>query len=525
MTKTKTLRANLIGGQSSAQGADRLPSHAAAGPSDPDLLYAVATAAEVARACELSSQAFEALARISTEGRARFLDRIAELLDENVSTLAAAAHIETALPIPRLTGETGRASGQLRMFSALIREGSWVDARIELGDPSRTPAPKPDIRRMLIPIGPVAVFGASNFPLAFSVAGGDTASALAAGCPVVAKAHPAHPETSQLVGNLIAQAAAETQMPEGVFSLVHGGPEVGKALVTHEAIRAVAFTGSHRAGRFLYDLAASRPTPIPVFAEMGSVNPLFALPARISEAADALAAGYAHSLTLGVGQFCTNPGVIVGIGAPFEAFLAKIAEKLSAVLPGTMLTAQIRTAFLKGCDHVPAELGAETLLSPQPNGAHASPALFRITAKQAIAHPDRVEEIFGPAAIAVVCEDETELLATAKALPGQLTATIQAADSDRDLVATLLPALTGLAGRVVFNGFPTGVEVNSAMQHGGPYPATTDSRFTSVGTGAILRFARPVAYQDVPDDVLPPELQQANPKSITRLINGRLTFA
>jgi len=523
MSDTAATRPNLIAGKPSSEGPDRLSGHSATGSPMEGWSYAVATEAEIARAGNAAAKAFHDLASRGPEARAKLLDRIADLLDQQAGELAEIAHRETSLPMPRLTGEVGRTSGQLRMFAGLIREGSWVDARIDLGNPLRTPLPKPDLRRLLVPIGPVAVFGASNFPFAFSVAGGDTASALAAGCPVIAKAHPAHPETSQRVGELIREAIRELHFPAGTFSMVHGGPEVGRRLVELEQIRAVAFTGSQKAGRALYSLAAARPTPIPVFAEMGSVNPVFVLPGRVRQSGAAVAAGYAASLTLGVGQFCTNPGLLIGIGPEFDQLVAAVAEKLRSVAPGVMLTREIRSRYIDGCDAVMSAVMAEPILTPDGSQSGASPGLYRISGKQAIESREKLEEVFGPVGLAIVCQDAEELLAVASKLDGQLTATIQADEADQTLRRKLVPILAGIAGRVVYNGFPTGVEVGPAMQHGGPFPATTDSRHTSVGTAAIFRFVRPVAFQDLPDVELPQELQDDNPLGIARLINGQST--
>lgn len=478
---------------------------------------------DVAAATKAAASAFSAYAAKPAEERAAFLDAIASHIEGLGAPLLERAHLESGLPMPRLTGERGRTCGQLRMFAQLVREGSWVDARIDHADPTRTP-PRPDIRRMLVALGPVAVFGASNFPLAFSTAGGDTASALASGCPVVFKAHPAHPGTCEYVAQAIAAAAEETGMPAGVFSLVHGGVEVGQALVKDDLIEAVAFTGSQGAGRALFDLAAARPRPIPVFAEMGSVNPVFILSGALAERGDAIAKGYAESLTLGVGQFCTNPGVLVGLGGEaFEKLLGGVGSHLREVAPGVMLTDAICEKFAAGRDEWADHAGLRAIYSGQPVEGRATPALFATTGKDFLAHRELAEEVFGPGAIAIACDSQAEILEVAKALRGQLTATIQMSAEDQDVAAELLPVLTQIAGRVLFNGYPTGVEVCPSMQHGGPYPSTTDSRSTSVGTAAIFRFARPVAFQSVPEAMLPVELQEANPRSIRRLVDGAWT--
>jgi NADP-dependent aldehyde dehydrogenase len=459
---------------------------------------------EVQAIAKAAGRAAAAYAAVSGPDRARFLDRIAERLEELGDELLQTAHRETSLPLPRLQGERGRTCGQLRTFAELIRSETWRDVRIDPSDRDRKPLPKPDLRRTQVPLGPVAVFGASNFPLAFSVPGGDTASALAAGCPVVVKAHPAHPETSRLAADAILGAVADCGMPEGTFGVVWGGRETGEALVTDPNIYAVGFTGSLRGGRALFDLAARRERPIPVFAEMGSVNPVFAMPGAIAARAETLAKGYADSLTLGVGQFCTNPGVLIGLDGPeFEALLRAVAEHLQAATPGTMLYEAIHEAYVAG---VQARREHPQLVA-HCGGEGTAAALFSVSAKEFLAHPTLQEELFGPSAVAVRCQDADEMRAVADALEGQLTATVHFEPDDTEAVRTLLPSLVRMAGRVVANGFPTGVEVSPAMQHGGPYPATTDSRTTSVGTAAILRFVRPVAFQDFPLELLPEELR------------------
>lgn len=470
------------------------------------------TPTQIREAVAAAKAAFGPYRAISSELRATFLDRIAARLEGLGDELLETAHRETNLPMARLTGERGRTCGQLRMFASLIRGEEWRDIRIETADPGRQPIPKPDLRRTSMPIGPVAVFGASNFPLAFSVAGGDTASALAAGCPVVAKAHPLHPETSRLAGEAISGAVADCELPTGTFTLVYGGVEVGQTLVQDVDLYAVAFTGSLRAGRALFDLAVARPRPIPVFAEMGSVNPLFVMPGALTSRLEALAKGYADSLTLGVGQFCTNPGVVVGLSgtaelqlgySAFDEFLALVSGHLKASTPGIMLSERIACNYGAGV----AALSGRSELTVHTCGEGTAPALFSVNADAFIADSHLREEVFGPAAIAVRCETIEQMIAVAEILEGQLTATVHFEVEDEPMVARLLPSLSTTAGRLVANGFPTGVEVNSAMQHGGPYPATTDSRFTSVGTAAIFRFVRPIAYQSFPNSLLPTELR------------------
>ena len=486
-----------------------------------------ASGAHVDAALEAAEEASREYRQFPAEARAAFLERIAEEL-ERVDGLIEAAQRETALPPERLTGERVRTASQLRMFANLVREGSWVDARIDRALPDRKPLPKPDIRRMLIPIGPVAVFGASNFPLAFSVAGGDTASALAAGCPVVVKAHPAHPATSELAAGAIIAAVKASGMPAGVFSLLQSTrPDIAIALVRHPHTKAVGFTGSLRAGRALFDAAAARPDPIPVYAEMGSVNPVFVLPGALAERADALAEGLKNSVTLGVGQFCTNPGLTIGIDDErFDQFVRRMEVLIGEAQPGTMLYPAIGESYEAGVGRLSAIDGTRTIRSS--TGASASdgqarPSLFATGAQSFMRHRELGEELFGPSTVIVRCGSRDEMETVARGLDGQLTATIHGTSADLAEYASLVSILEDKAGRLIVNGFPTGVEVCPSMQHGGPYPATTDSKTTSVGTAAIYRFARPVAYQNFPQSSLPVELRDANPRGIWRLVDGAMT--
>jgi 2,5-dioxopentanoate dehydrogenase len=482
--------------------------------------------AQVERAVAAAESASHEYRRFSADARGAFLDSIADKLD-GLTDLLDAAHIETALPRERLAAERARTTGQLRMFANQVREGSWVNARIDRARPDRKPLPKPDIRRMLIPIGPVAVFAASNFPLAFSVAGGDTASALAAGCPVVVKAHPAHPATSELAAGAIIDAIKATGMPFGIFSLIHSTRnEIARTLVQRSQIKAVAFTGSLRAGRALFDAAASRPDPIPVYAEMGSVNPVFLLPGALAERAEAIAEGLKNSVTLGVGQFCTNPGLTIGIGDEgFERFARRTRQLISDAPPGRMLYPALFRSYEAGVDRLSAIEGMCTIRSTASTGAesHARPSMFETDAEMLIRHRELGEEVFGPSTVVIRCGSREEMETIARRLDGQLTATIHGTPSDLAEYASLVSILEDKAGRLIVNGFPTGVEVCASMQHGGPYPATTDSRTTSVGTAAIHRFARPVAYQDFPQSLLPVELQDANPRKIWRMVDGQMS--
>ena len=461
--------------------------------------------------------------------RAQLLEAIASEIEALGDPLIQRACAETGLPVARITGERARTCGQLRLFAQLVRDGSWVDARIDRALPDRQPLPRPDLRRMLIPLGPVVVFGSSNFPLAFSVAGGDTASALAAGCPVVVKAHRAHPGTSELVGSAITRAIAACGLPAGLFSLVHGGgATIGVALVRHPATAAVGFTGSHTAGRALFDAAASRPHPIPVFAEMSSLNPVFLLPEAIKQRGSALAQGLLASCTLGVGQFCTKPGLVfVQRDGETDGFLKKLSDAVVAAPAGTMLTSGIRDAFLQNRAKVTGVKGVQPLATSSAvvnaTKTESAASVATTTAQHFLAHPELATEAFGPFTLVIIAESAAEISACAAVLEGQLTATLHGTPAELGANRALLALLEQKVGRVVVNSFPTGVEVSPAMNHGGPYPATTDVRFTSVGTAAIDRFARPICYQSLPDELLPPALQNANPLGLLRLVDSQPT--
>ena len=476
-------------------------------------IYHTAGAAEVDRAAQLAHAAFATYSQTTGREKAHFLRSIAANIEGLGDELITRANQETGLPEPRLRTETARTCNQLRLFADLVEEGSWVDARIDHGDRNRQPLPKPDVRSMLRPLGPVVVFGASNFPLAFSVAGGDTASALAAGCPVIVKAHPAHPGTSELVGLAISTAVRDRELPEGVFSLLFdAGTDVATTLVKHPLIKAIGFTGSRRGGRALFDAASARPDPIPFYAEMSSVNPVIIFPGALSERSDQLASGLHSSVTLGVGQFCTNPGlVLLADNKDSDAFVKKLGELMAGTTEQTMLTPAITTNYRSG---VAARMKHAAV---QVIGASA---LFKTTATDFLAHPELAEELFGPSTLVVTYSDQ--LIELVNALEGQLTATIHGTEDDLRDNAELIRLLETKAGRLVFNGFPTGVEVGHAMVHGGPYPATSDGRSTSVGTRAIYRFARQVCFQDFPSTALPAELQDENPLGIRRMIDGEI---
>jgi NADP-dependent aldehyde dehydrogenase len=485
------------------------------------------TLKDVDEACALADAAFDAYRATSTETKAKFLERIAQEILDIGDLLIERAGSESGLPRPRLEGERGRTCGQLRLFASLLRDGRYSNLVVDTALPERTPLPRPDLRSRKIPIGPVAVFGASNFPLAFSVGGGDTASALAAGCPVIAKSHPSHPGTSELVGRAIQSAVAACGLPEGVFSLLHGnGNLVGGALVQHPAIQAVAFTGSRRGGLALVQLAQRRPQPIPVFAEMSSTNPCFLLPAALASRAETIATGFANSVSLGVGQFCTKPGLVIGIEGPdLDRFIAAATAAFSQINPGIMLNPGIHSAYVSGNAALGGHQSVATLAKGKEvaaTGCSAQAALFETTAKAFLSTPVLGEEVFGPTSLCIRCADAAEMAAVANSLEGQLTATLQMEDQDLALAESLLPALERKAGRILVNGFPTGVEVSYAMVHGGPYPSTSDSRVTSVGAMAIERFLRPVCYQGFPQGLLPPDLQEATIQSRWRLVDGTL---
>jgi len=487
-----------------------------------------ATEEDVSRAFDAAVRAFREFRDISAERRAVFLDRVGEQIEALGEDLLTAANLETALPVAeRLVAERRRTVYQWRLFADVIREGSWLDARIDRASAERKP-PRPDVRRMLVPLGPVAVFSASNFPLAFSVPGGDTASALAAGCPVVVKAHPAHPATSELIAGAIAEAVRTTGMPAGIFSMLQSTRnELAVAVVEHPLSTAVAFTGSLRAGRLLFNVAAARPKPIPFYAEMGSVNPVFVLPRALKERADAIAQGIKTSVLLGGGQFCTCPGLTIGIGDEhFARFSESLTEQIRNAPPAPMLYDGILRSYESGSKRLSEIAGVQTVSStnqPDIERKEGRPATFATTFDTFRKHNELAEEVFGPSTVVVRCNSRQEVLGVARALDGQLTATIQGTPEDLVEYAELVSILEDKAGRLIFNGFPTGVEVCASMQHGGPYPATTDSRTTSVGTASILRFVRPVAYQGFPQATLPLELQDANPRGIWRLVDGQLS--
>lgn len=484
--------------------------------------FCEAEAEDVAAACALAVEAAESFAALAPGTRADFIDAVAEAILAIGDALIVTGMAETGLPRGRLENERGRTVGQLRLFAAEVRQGRWLDVTIDPALPDKTP-PRADLRRMNVPLGPVAVFGASNFPLAFSVAGGDTASAFAAGCPVVVKGHPAHPGAGELVARAIRAAVAQCGLPEGVFSFLPGRANaLGAALVADPRIKAVGFTGSRSGGLALVDIASRRPEPIPVFAEMSSINPVVLMPRALAARAEALGEVFVGSLTLGAGQFCTNPGLVLAVDGPnLERFIAAAAHAMESVAPPVMLTPGIHASYRQGVAALDEHAGAQRVASgDEAPGARCSGALFAASAKDFVADKALGAEVFGAASLVVRCADLAELAEVLGTLEGQLTATIHLDADDEEAAAAVLPLLRAKAGRVLANGWPTGVEVTHAMVHGGPFPATSDSRTTSVGTLAMMRFLRPVCYQDIPETLLPAALQQANPWSLPRRIDG-----
>jgi alpha-ketoglutaric semialdehyde dehydrogenase len=494
-----------------------------------DPAYSLLDADQLTAATSAAEEAFESFRALDPETHASFLERIADNIEAIAPELTERAMAETGLPEARLNGERGRTTGQLRLFAAVVRQGDFRGVRIDPARPDRTPMPRADIRQRKVPLGPVAVFGASNFPLAFSTAGGDTASALAAGCPVVFKAHNAHPGTSELVGRAITDAVREAGLHPGVFSLVYGpGASIGQALVSHPVIQAVGFTGSRSGGTALMATAAARPVPIPVYAEMSSINPVFIFAGALENDAAALARAYVASVTGSSGQLCTAPGLVfVPAGEAGDEFAAAVNGTLSGAAGQTMLTKNMADSWTRGAEELAAQDGVDLVARGQdgPTENAPAPVVFGTDVPTFLGNEVLHEEIFGAASLMIRYSSAEDLVAAARRLEGQLTATLHLTAEDRATVAPLLPVLEGKAGRILANGWPTGVEVGHAMVHGGPFPATSDSRTTSVGTLAIERFLRPVAYQDIPDALLPEPLRDANPWNLNRRIDGELTPA
>ncbi|EEG09957.1 aldehyde dehydrogenase (NADP(+)) [Pseudogulbenkiania ferrooxidans] len=513
----------LIGGQAVAGSREAVQ---AIDPATGKLLepaYPGGTGEQVEQACALAWAAFDRYRETSLAVRAHFLETIADEIEALGDELVERAVVESGLPRARIQGERSRTCGQLRTFARTVRAGEWLDVRVDTAQPERQLLPRADLRQRHVPLGPVAVFGASNFPLAFSVAGGDTASALAAGCPVIVKAHGAHPGTSELVGHAVARAVAKCELPEGVFSLLFGsGREVGIALVSDPRIKAVGFTGSRSGGIALCQAAQARPEPIPVYAEMSSINPVFLFPAALQARAEALAQGFVASLTQGAGQFCTNPGLVIALQGPdLDRFNAAAADAVQRSSAQTMLTPGIFDAYQTGVGALASHARpvAAGLSTEGPN--QCQPRLFMTTARDFLANSALQTEVFGAASLIVQCANGEEIRQVAEHLEGQLTATLHLDDGDLQAARALLPTLERKAGRLLVNGWPTGVEVCDAMVHGGPFPATSDARSTSVGTAAIQRFLRPVCYQGFPDSLLPAALRHGNPLQLRRLLDGQ----
>ncbi len=484
--------------------------------------------AQVLEAVAAAQQAFQVFRHTSLSDRAKFLRQCADEIMALGDVLLETMQAETGYPEARCIGERGRTTGQLKMFADYIESGEYLDPRIDPALPDRKPLPRVDIRSVNQALGVVAVFSVSNFPLAFSTAGGDTASALAAGCPVIVKGHPSHPGTGELVAQALAKAVKTCGLPAGVFSFVQCDNEAARALIEAGPVKAIAFTGSQRGGLAISKIAAGRPEPIPVFAEMGSINPFLLLPEKLASDAEAIAKGFVGSLTMGTGQFCVNPGLVLAIeGEGLDRFTRGVAEALADHPAGVMLNAGIGAGYQKGVD----ALAGNGRLERVGNGKNDAPAggsyaqafFFRMKASDFLASPELREEVFGPASILVVCKDAAELLAVATSVQGQLTATVHATEQEMPQYRELFAELAETAGRLVINGYPTGVEVCHAMVHGGPFPASTDSRFTSVGSNAIKRFVRPVCYQNCPQTMLPDALKDANPLGLSRFVDGAWT--
>jgi len=518
---------NYIGNNLSAKGSKSYTTFNPQKNTANDFVFFEATSEEIGQAVDLATNAYHEFSKVSGKRKAEFLNTIADEILALDDLLINTYCSETGLPEGRAIGERGRTVGQLRSFATLVDKGSWVEASIDTSLPSRTPVPKPDLRKMLIPMGPVVVFGASNFPLAYSTAGGDTAAALAAGCPVIVKSHPMHAGTGDLVASAIIKAIEKTNMPNGVFSnLNSSGIEVGVALVQHPGVKAVGFTGSITGGRALFNLASQREEPIPVFAEMGSVNPVIILPEAAENSGETWANTYAGSITLGSGQFCTNPGLLLGLkGEALTNFIKKLSDAIVKIEPSCMLHPNIIGAYgnnkQKAVDQDGLQVVANYPADVQVN--YARQTVTTVEGKIFLENTALHQEVFGPYSIVVQCEDIDQLAQIVAKLEGQLTGTILAEESELKKYSGVVNALQNRVGRLIYNGVPTGVEVCPSMHHGGPYPSSSDSRFTAVGIHSIKRWVRPISYQDWPDAQLPEALQNANPLGITRLVNNELT--
>lgn len=520
---------NYIGNQLSAKGSKTFKTFNPLLNIENQWEITEASQEEVNQAAELAAEAFKTYSKTSGARKAEFLRAIADEIEALGEELLQVYSSESGLPNGRAMGERARTLGQLRAFANHLEEGNWVDASIDTAQPDRKPLPKVDLRKMNVPLGPVIVFGASNFPFAFSTAGGDTAAALAAGCPVIVKSHPMHAATGEMVSSAIIKAAEKTGMPNGVFSnLNSSGIEVGQQLVEHPKVKAVGFTGSIRGGRALYNLAAKRDEPIPVFAEMGSINPVVILPKALNNRAEAIAKTYAGSITLGTGQFCTNPGLIIGVKSEgLTSFVNTLAEEIVKVEPSCMLHPNIAGAYETNKSRALSQGGIKVLAGyendVEPN--YARQVVTTVEGDSFLNNPTLHHEVFGPFSLVVQCENEQQLEKIISNLEGQLTGTIISDDNEVAEYSNIVSVLQNRVGRIIFNGVPTGVEVCPSMQHGGPYPASTDSRFTAVGVDSIKRFVRPFSFQDWPNDLLPEELKNENPLGIIRNVNGVKTLA
>ncbi|MFT4093845.1 MAG: aldehyde dehydrogenase (NADP(+)) [Niabella sp.] len=489
-------------------------------------MFQDATLQQISEIMKSARSAFHVYRKISLKERAAFMRAVASHIDALGDELIKTAGAETNLPEARLRGERARTLFQLNAYAAACERGDWLEARIDIADAAKTP-PKPDIRKMLVPLGPVVVFGAANFPFAYSTAGGDTASAFAAGCPVIVKAHPAHAQTSELVASAIKKAVAGCNLPEGVFAHIHGKAfAVGEALIAHPYTKAVGFTGSFTGGKQLFDWANNRKDPIPVFAEMSSINPVFLLPGKMQEDATGIAKQYAGSVTLGVGQFCTNPGLLIGVeSAGLDLFMDTLAAAIKTIAPATMLHEGISKNYITKREEAIAQYGVTTIAVSEIEAKENQgvPTIAVAGAETFIKNPVLHQEVFGPYSLIIKCKDVDQMTEVARHLEGQLTATLMATDEEVKENDELVNAVQDLCGRFILNGVPTGVEVCLSMQHGGPFPATTDSRFSSVGADAIRRFVRPVAFQNWSNDLLPQELKNENPLGIWRTVNDVLS--
>lgn len=515
---------NYIGNQLSAKGSKTYHTFNPQLNSDNKTAHVEASSEEIEEAAQLAAEAFETYKSVSGEKKAIFLNAIADEILALDDTLISMYCSETGLPEGRAKGERGRTVGQLRTFANLVEEGSWVEATIDRAQPDREPMPKSDIRKMLVPLGPVVVFGASNFPLAYSTAGGDTAAALAAGCPVIVKSHPMHSGTGELVASAIIKAAEKTGMPNGVFSNINSsGIDVGAQLVKHPSVKAVGFTGSIKGGRALYDMAAQRKEPIPVFAEMGSINPVVILPEALKNRHASLAKTYAGSITLGTGQFCTNPGLLLGIKSDaLTTFIQNLSDEIIKIEPSCMLHPNILGAYQKSKKEAVSQSQLKVTADYTDNVKtnYAQQTVATVDGETFLKNPTLHHEVFGPYSIVVQCDNEAQLETIISNLEGQLTGTLIADNNEAFKYSEIISALQNRVGRIIYNGVPTGVEVCPSMNHGGPYPASTDSRFTAVGIHSIKRWVRPFSYQDWPNELLPEALKNENPLGISRHIDG-----